>query len=116
MNGASVRGKGGGLDWIGLDWIWVGSVWDLQVGMPVLTGQPEAATGEDLSGTTNRRLVTANRCQCCVKNHLRAAPLSCTAVPRHPFESCSNCEVQHSYILALLQTISPVFGPAGGQP
>ena len=31
-------------------------------------------------------------------------------------QSCSNCEVQHSYILPLLQTISSVFGPAGGQP
>ena len=40
----------------------------------------------------------------------------CVCVPRYPFQSCSNCEVQHSYILPLLQTISSVFGPAGGQP
>ena len=37
-------------------------------------------------------------------------------VPRDQFHSCSNCEVQNSYILPLLQTISSVFGPAGGQP
>ena len=40
----------------------------------------------------------------------------CVCVPRYQFQSCSSCEVQHSYILPLLQTIGSVFGPAWGQP
>ena len=49
--------------------------------------------------------------------HCEETMLLCSArvcVPRYQFQSCSNCEVQHSYILPLLQTISSVFGPAGG--
>ena len=49
--------------------------------------------------------------------HLRPrVGVSALCVPRDQFQSCSNCEVQHSYIVPLLQTISSVFGPAGGQP
>ena len=53
-------------------------------------------------------------CACvraCVCMCARACVRVC--VSRYQFHSCSNCEVQHSYILPLLQTISSEFGPAG---
>ena len=40
-----------------------------------------------------------------------ARPCVCVCVPRYQFRSCSDCEVQKPYS-ALLQTMSPIFGPA----
>ena len=38
----------------------------------------------------------------------------CVCVPRYRCQSCSTCEVQRAHVLPLLQTMSSVFGPAGG--
>ena len=61
-----------------------------------------------------RELATPRHCP--TLNRVQIGVCVCVRAPRYQFQSCSSCEVQQSYILPLLQTMSSVFGPEEGSP